>query len=193
MDDDFGRMLRESMIQVPDFPEPGVLFLDTRRILVDPNLLAGVCERLAEPFASMGVRVVMGVEARGFYFASAVALLLGAGFIAVRKPAKLPPPVLKARGTISDMGGVYAAGGGASFATYAKPYEFEMSAGMLEGGARVLIVDDLLAKGGSADACVRLARQCEAEVVGCAFVVELTKLGGAARLSPTRTHSLLQH
>lgn len=178
---------------VHGFPSPGVRFLDIGPAIADPVLLGDMVAALAAPFKHSQITHVMGLEARGLYFAASVAVCLGAGLIPVRKPGKLPSPILSGTGLISDLDQV--AGDTrldpARPSTYRKPYQFEVAAGIVPQGARVLIVDDLLAKGGSSDASLQLVQKCGAEAVGATFVIELGGLGGRRRLQGVRVSALL--
>jgi len=161
---------------VPDFPKPGILFRDITPLLADPNGFAEAMARLADPWRDDRLDAVAAVEARGFLFAGPLAIDLGVGVIPVRKPGKLPA------------------------ATIAHDYELEygrdrleMHAGVLPAGARVLVVDDVLATGGTAAACMRLVEAGGGEVAGAAFLVEIGPLGGRARLAAHRVESVLRY
>lgn len=161
---------------VPDFPKPGILFRDITPLLRSPVAFQRSIDALAAPFRTAAVDVIVAAEARGFIFAAPLALELEAGFVPIRKPGKLP------------------------FDTHAFHYELEYGSDTLEmhvdgvtKNQRVLIVDDLLATGGTVDACCRLLRDCDAHIVGCAFLIELNALRGRERLSPHRVHSLIQY
>ena len=169
---DLERFIRD----VPDYPQPGVLFRDITPLLADAGALKAAVHAVAEPFRDKGVEVVAAAEARGFIFAGPLALELGAGFVPIRKPGKLP----------FDMH---------SFA-YELEYgtdELQIHVDGVSPGQRVLIVDDLLATGGTVEACCRLLEKCEATIVGCAFLIELCVLGGASRLEPYPVHSVLRY
>jgi len=159
---------------IPDFPKPGILFRDVTPLLLDPHAFRAAADAMAEPFRPLGVDCVLGIESRGFLFAGPIALALGVGLGLVRKQGKLPFDTLQAR--------------------YELEYgvdTVEMHVDTLRRGQRVLIVDDLIATGGTAAAAVRLARQAEAEVVGCSFLIELAALGGVARVD-SRCHAVLR-
>lgn len=152
---------------VPDFPEPGIQFKDITPILADPELLRGAVEELAAPYEAQGVTKVIGIEARGFILGSMLAHHLGAGFVPIRKRGKLP------------------------FHTLQEIYDLEYGSDVIEmhrdglvDGDRVLIHDDVIATGGTASAAHRLARHFEVDVVGYAFLVELSFLNGRSKLSP---------
>jgi adenine phosphoribosyltransferase len=161
---------------IPDFPKPGILFRDITPLLADAAALRETVSRLADPYRNLPIDVVAAAEARGFIFAAPLAIELGKGFVPVRKPGKLP------------------------FTTRRFCYDLEYGSDTLEihsdairPGERVLLVDDLLATGGTMQACCRLVQECGAEIVGCAFVIELTGLAGARRIAPHKTFSLLKY
>jgi adenine phosphoribosyltransferase len=150
---------------IPDFPKPGILFRDITPLLLEPAALRAAVDALAAPFRGAGIERVLGIESRGFIFGAPVALALGAGFALVRKPGKLPFDKFAA--------------------SYALEYgddRVEMHVDAVARGQRVLVVDDLIATGGTAAAAVKLARMAGGEVVGASFVIELTALGGAKAL-----------
>lgn len=158
-------VLLEAVRTVPDFPKPGIAFRDIMPIIGDPYLIEVAVERLAHPYKDRGVTKVVGIESRGFLLGSLLALRLGVGFVPVRKKGKLP-------GVLVSM-------------SYELEYgtdTIEIQADALPRGARVLIHDDVLATGGTAAACYELIRKVGAEVVGCCFLMELSYLGGCARL-----------
>lgn len=161
---------------IPDFPKPGILFRDITPLLANAAALRETVERLADPYRAARIDVVAAAEARGFIFAAPLAIELGTGFVPVRKPGKLP------------------------FEKFSFCYELEYGTDTLEvhadsfqSGQRVLLVDDLLATGGTMRACCELVERTGAVVAGCAFVVELTSLNGAKRIAPRPTWSLLQY
>jgi len=159
---------------IPDFPKPGILFRDVTPLLLDPVAFRAATEAMAEPFRGARVDCVLGIESRGFLFAAPIALALGVGLGLVRKQGKLPFDTLQAR--------------------YELEYgvdSVEMHVDAVERGQRVLIVDDLIATGGTAAAAVQLARQAEAEVVGCSFLIELAALAGGVRVGAS-CHSVLR-
>jgi adenine phosphoribosyltransferase len=168
--------LKDLIRDVPDFPQPGVVFKDITPLLADGEALSACVDALAGAFAGRGVAKVIGIEARGFVFAAPVAVALGAGFVPVRKAGKLPWKV------------------------HAESYQLEYGSGTLEvhadaveAGERVLIVDDVLATGGTAAAVARMVAHLGGEPVGCAFVVELAFLGGRGRIGELDTFSLLTY
>jgi adenine phosphoribosyltransferase len=170
--EDLKKLIRE----VPDFPKPGILFYDITTLLKDKNGLHGVIDGLCHQYRDAQVDVVLGVEARGFIFAPALAYALGAGFVPVRKPKKLPAECLRA--------------------AYDLEYgsdSLEMHRDAVSQGTRVLIVDDLLATGGTAAAVANLVEQAGGTVVGLGFVVELTFLNGRSKLAGREVFSLLQY
>jgi adenine phosphoribosyltransferase len=168
--------LRSCVRAVPDFPKPGIMFRDITPILASATAMKETIRQLAEPWRDAGITKVVAAEARGFVFGAPLALELNAGFIPVRKPGKLP------------------------WKTQRFSYDLEYGSDSLEihtdaiaAGDRVLLVDDLLATGGTMEACVKLARQQQAEIAGAAFVIELTFLNGRARLAPVPVVSLLTY
>lgn len=158
---DLAQLIRD----VPDFPKPGIVFKDITPLLGDAPALAQAIAELAGSWAGRGITKVMGIESRGFILAPAVALELGAGFVPARKPGKLPWKAIRES---------Y----GLEYGTDA----IEIHQDSFAAGDKVLIVDDVLATGGTATAAIRLARRQGAAVVGCAFLVELSFLGGRQRL-----------
>jgi adenine phosphoribosyltransferase len=170
--DDLKKLVRE----VPDFPKPGILFYDITTLLKDGCGFRAVIEGLQNHYADARVDVVLGIEARGFIFAPALAYALRAGFVPVRKPKKLPAECVRV--------------------TYDLEYgtdTLEMHRDAIGHGSRVLIVDDLLATGGTAAASTRLVRESGGTVVGAGFVIELTFLKGRGKLAGTEVFSLLQY
>lgn len=163
---DLAELLLGKIRDVPDFPEPGIVFKDFTPLLADHDALAAAVEALAAPYRDKRIDVVAGIEARGFILGAPVALSLHAGFAPVRKKGKLPGPTVEAS------------------------YDLEYGSATLEvttdafaPGARVLVLDDVLATGGTAAATVDLVRRCGAEVVGVAFLLELGFLDGRAALA----------
>jgi adenine phosphoribosyltransferase len=159
---------------VPDFPKPGILFYDITTLFLNGEALRETIDRLADYARSRNVEYVVAAEARGFVIGGAVAAATGAGFILARKPGKLPREV--------------------SSAEYQLEYgvdALEVHADAVQGGARVLVHDDLLATGGTAEALCGLVEQAGGVVAGCAFVIELAFLAGRERLRDYDVHSLL--
>lgn len=159
---------------IPDYPKPGILFRDITTLLGDPRAFRRAVDELVQPYAGGKVAKVAGIEARGFILGGAVAHQLSAGFVPIRKKGKLPHQTVRM--------------------AYALEYgrdEIEMHVDAVVPGEQVLLVDDLIATGGTATGAVQLLRECGAEVVAACFVVDLPDLGGAARLAalgvPVRT------
>jgi adenine phosphoribosyltransferase len=168
--------LKKLIREVPDFPKPGILFYDITTLLKDGGGLAAVIDGLKDHYREAQVDVVMGIEARGFIFAPALAYALGAGFVPVRKPGKLPAETVRVSYDLE----------------YGKD-TLEMHKDAVGAGARVLIVDDLLATGGTASAAARMVREQGGTVAGLGFVVELTFLNGRRKLAGNEVFSLLQY
>ena len=168
--------LRELIRDVPDFPRPGVVFKDITPLLAHPAGLSLAVEYLTQPFRDLRVDLVVGAESRGFIFGTAVARNLSAGFVPIRKPGRLPAE------------------------TRSRDYELEYGTDRMEihtdairRGDRVLIVDDLLATGGTMDACCRLVSSLGGEIVGVAVLIELVFLKGRLRLADYPVHSILTY
>ncbi len=168
--------LKEYIRAVPDFPKPGIMFRDITPLLKSSDAMKEVIRRLAEPFRDAGVTTVLAAEARGFVFGAPLAMELGAGFVPVRKPGKLP------------------------HLTHRFSYDLEYGSDSLEihcdavgAGDRVLLVDDLLATGGTIEACMKLAQRQNADVIGAAFVIELAFLNGRKRLESLSINSLIAY
>ena len=151
-------------------------------------------EALSAPFADDGITHVLGIETRGLYFAGPIAIELNAGLVPVRKPGKIPPPMSRAKGTILNKDHVvgFSKPDPNRINTYHKAYEFEISEGIISSKSRILVVDDLLAKGGSVNACVQLINTCGASLIGAAFLTELNGLGGRENLEGLNVHSLIK-
>ncbi len=161
---------------IPDFPEPGVVFKDMTPLVKSPDALRLTVLKLLEPFIDQGVTLVAGMEARGFIFGSLIAWELGVGFVPLRKPGKLP------------------------FRVHSVPYDLEYGSASLEAHVdafdsddRVLLVDDILATGGTAEASCKLVEKLGAQVFALAFVAELDFLNGRARLPGREIHSLIHY
>ena len=164
------RVLR-TLRAIPDYPKPGILFQDITPVLRDPKLLGEVVQEMAVPFRQAGVTHVLGIEARGFILGGAVAMALGAGFAPARKPGKLP------------------------WERASQSYDLEYGSDALEAhrdavgaGERVLVVDDVLATGGTARAAGQLIQSLGADLVGWSFLLEINGLGGRARLTDFPAH-----
>jgi len=171
-----GSDLKQHIRAIADFPKPGILFRDITPLLATPHAFRQAIAQLADAFRTHPLDVIVAAEARGFIFAAPLALELNVAFVPVRKPGKLPCD------------------------THAFHYELEYGQDALEmhvdgvaPGQNVLVVDDLLATGGTVEACCRLIEQTGARVVGCAFLIELVELGGAKRIAPRPTFSLIQY
>jgi adenine phosphoribosyltransferase len=169
--DDLKKLIRD----VPDFPKPGILFRDITPLIADPRGFAAVVDQLAEPFLGKA-DAVLGIESRGFIIGAPVAYRLGVGLTIARKPGKLP------------------------FRTVDESYDLEYGTASLQmhedavkDGTRVLIVDDLLATGGTARAAIRLTHRLGGKVVGCAFAVELGALGGRELIAPVTHVALIKY
>ena len=162
--------------EIRDFPKPGILFRDITPLLASPAALRQTVCRMAEPFRREKIDLVAAVEARGFIFAAPLALELSAGLVPIRKRGKLP---FKTRSY-----------------TYALEYgtdTLEMHVDAIAPGARVLVVDDLLATGGTVEACCHMIESTGGTVAGCAFVIELAGLGGARRIAQYKMVSLIRY
>jgi adenine phosphoribosyltransferase len=168
--------LKSLIREVPDFPKPGILFYDITTLLKDKHGFRGVIDGLKDHYRDTQVDIVLGIEARGFIFAPALAYALCAGFVPVRKPKKLPSECVSI--------------------TYDLEYgtdTLEMHKDAIRRGARVLIVDDLLATGGTASAAARMVQDAGGVVVGLGFVIELTFLPGRSRIPGHEVFSLIQY
>jgi adenine phosphoribosyltransferase len=170
--DNLKRLIRE----VPDWPKKGILFYDITTLLKDKEGFRTLIDSLSGQFTGKGIDLILGIEARGFIFGPALAYRLGAGFVPVRKPNKLPAATARI--------------------TYDLEYgsdSLEIHRDAIQKGQRALIVDDLLATGGTAKACVRLARELGADVAGVGVVVELEFLNGRSKLDGVEVFSLLKY
>jgi adenine phosphoribosyltransferase len=168
--------IRKAIRDIPDFPRPGIVFKDITSLLGDGPLFAKTIDVLAERYRDKKIDMVLGIESRGFIVGAALAYKLGAGFCVVRKPGKLP------------------------YDTHSASYELEYGTDSLEihidaiaQNARVLIVDDLIATGGTAAATAQLVSKLGGEVVECAFVIELSFLKGRDKLQPYGVFSLVHY
>ena len=176
MDEELIKSLKAAIREIPDWPKPGILFYDITTLLKQGNCFTRAIDALTEPYKGKKIDVVLGMEARGFIFAPTVAYALGAGFVPVRKPGKLPAEKLQVN------------------------YELEYGTDSLEihkdavmPGQRALIVDDLIATGGTAKAVAEMTESIGAKVVGLAFMVELTFLNGRKKINGYDIHSLLKY
>jgi adenine phosphoribosyltransferase len=168
--------LKQHIRHVPDFPKPGILFYDITTLLRQPAGLRATIDQLSGPYEGKGIDAVVGIESRGFILGSAVAERIGAGFVPIRKPGKLPSRAIRE--------------------SYALEYgtdALEMHEDAVRPGQRVLIVDDVLATGGTAAAAVALIRQLGGELRGLSFLIELSFLNGKAKLPGEQVHSVLQY
>ena len=168
--------VRRTVRDIPDFPKPGILFRDITPVLANPSLFGKVMMAIASPFEGQGITHVVSIESRGFILGAPVALELRAAFVPVRKPGKLPSA------TVHE--------------DYALEYgtdALEMHADALRGAKGVLVVDDVLATGGTAAATCRLVERAGGKVFACAFMIELAALGGRAKLAGTRADSLITY
>ncbi len=168
--------LKTKIRHVPDFPKPGILFYDITTLLQDPVGFRAAIDSMAMPFQNQGIEIVVGIESRGFIFGAAVADRIGSGFTPVRKPGKLPSTCVRE--------------------TYALEYgtdTLEIHDDAIRKGQRVLIVDDLLATGGTARATADLVKRLGGEVHALAFLIELAALNGRQRLANETIHTVLKY
>ena len=168
--------LTQYIRNIPDFPKPGILFRDISPLLASPEALKETTHRIADHYRNAKIDKIAAIEARGFLFGVPLAMELGIGIIPIRKPGKLPGD------------------------TISYSYELEYGTDSLEvqkeaikPGERILVIDDLLATGGTVEACCKLIEQTGAKVAGCAFVIELSPLGGVERLEKYHPMSLLSY
>lgn len=157
--------LKDTIRTIPDFPKPGIMFRDITTLMTNRRAFAEAVIQLAAPYQDKNIDNVAGIEARGFVFGAAIAYELGAGFVPIRKKGKLP------------------------YKTYEQSYDLEYGSDTLElhadairGQEKVLMIDDLIATGGTAEAAVHLLRKAGSNIVGAAFVVDLPDLGGSQKL-----------
>jgi adenine phosphoribosyltransferase len=168
--------LKDKIRHVPDFPKPGILFYDVTTLLRDRDGFRAAIDSMTAPFTGSRVDLVVGIESRGFILGSAIADRLGTGFVPVRKTGKLPAQTIRA--------------------SYALEYGtdcLEMHRDAVTAGQRVLIVDDLLATGGTASATVQLVKELGGEIVGVALLIELLELKGRERLAGEPVHVVLSY
>ena len=168
--------LKQHIRHVPDFPKTGILFYDITTLLRDPQGFKTTIDLLTMPYLGQPIDVVVGIESRGFILGGAVAERLGTGFIPVRKPGKLPAKALKESYNLE----------------YGKD-ALEIHADAVQSGQRVLIVDDVLATGGTAAATTQLVKKLGGELHGLAFLIELIGLNGKSRLAGEQVYSVLQY
>ena len=168
--------LKKHIRDVPDFPKPGILFRDITPLLASREAFNESIQKLAEPWQNMAIDAVAAVEARGFLFAGPLALELGVGLIPVRKPGKLPADTISYKYDLEYGSDI-----------------LEMHKGIVMPQSRVLVIDDVLATGGTAEACVKLLESAQAVVIGCSFLVELKDLGGRERLGDHRIETVLTY
>ena len=160
---------------IKDFPQKGILFRDITTLLNDAAAFSYSINKMARIFKGKGVEIVAGIESRGFIFGSALAYKLKCGFVPLRKPEKLPAPVFKE-----------------SFRLEYGTDSLQMHRDAFKQGARLIIVDDLLATGGTAKAALRLVKKLQADVIGMAFVVELKELKGREKIRKVPVYSLVE-
>jgi adenine phosphoribosyltransferase len=168
--------LKQHIRSVPDFPKTGILFYDITTLLRDPQGFKMTIDMLSTPYVGQGIDSVVGIESRGFILGAAVAQRIGAGFIPIRKPGKLPAKAIKE--------------------TYDLEYgkdALEIHEDAIDAGQRILIVDDVLATGGTAAAAVQLVRKLGGELHGLAFLIELLFLNGKQKIAAENVHSVLQY
>ena len=168
--------LKEHIRDIPDFPKPGIIFKDITPLLAHAPAMKQAIQQMADPFRDQQIDVVVAAEARGFIFAAPLAIELGVGFVPIRKPGKLP------------------------YDRHSHSYELEYGTDTLEmhidgvgAGQRVLIVDDLLATGGTVGACIKMVELCQAHIVGCCFLIELGFLNGREKIEPYTVSALIQY
>ena len=168
--------LEEYIREIPDFPKPGIVFKDITPLLANGEALKAAIKKMADQFRNSKIDVIAAAEARGFLFAAPLAIEMGIGMVPIRKPGKLP---YKKR-------------------SYSYELEYgtdtlEMHIDGIEAGQNVLVVDDLLATGGTVEACCKMIEQCDANIVSCAFLIELGFLNGAGKLKPHDVYSLIKY
>ena len=168
--------LRAKIREIPDFPKPGILFYDITTVLKDPDAYRQAIDLMVEPYTGQAIDIVIGMESRGFIFSSPMAYELGAGLVPVRKLGKLPAETISVE--------------------YALEYgsnTLEIHRDAIQPGQKVLIVDDLLATGGTVQGTIELVERLKGEVIGLAFLVELDFLHGRERLGGRRVTSVIRY
>lgn len=168
--------LKSRIRHVPDFPKPGILFYDITTLLRDAEGFRAAIDAIAAPYRDQGLSLVVGIESRGFILGAAVADRLGVGFCPIRKPGKLPARTLKEAFNLeygSDA--------------------IEIHADAIEPGQKVLVVDDVLATGGTARAAAKLVRALRGDLCGMAFLIELEALGGRGQIAGEKVYSVLKY
>jgi adenine phosphoribosyltransferase len=165
------RLIRD----VPNFPKPGIMFKDITPLLADASALAATIDALVAPYVDKGIDLICGTESRGFIFAAAAAVKLGVGFVPIRKPGKLPGKTIREEYALE-----YGTDG------------VEVHCDAIKPGQRILMVDDLLATGGTMAACCKLVEKLGGKVVGVTFVIELAFLPGRKKLNGYDVHSLVK-
>jgi adenine phosphoribosyltransferase len=173
---DLETALKSTIRDVPDFPKPGILFKDITPVLANPALMRGITDHFAELYRNAGIDAVVGMESRGFIFGAPLAMALGAAFVPARKPGKLPYD------RVSE-----------SYALEYGTATLDMHIDAVLPGHRVLVVDDLIATGGTAVATAKLVNRLGGKVVACCFVIELCFLDGRSALAPCPVQSILQY
>lgn len=168
--------LKQKIREVPDFPKAGILFYDVTTLLKDADGLRQAVDLMVDPYVGAGIDKVVGIESRGFILAPAMAIRLGAGFVLVRKPGKLPAKTIEVAYDLE----------------YGQD-RIEVHEDAIEAGERVLIVDDLMATGGTAAAAVELVGRLKGNLVGAAFLVELEFLQGRSKIPGVEIFSLLKY
>jgi adenine phosphoribosyltransferase len=168
--------LKQHIRNVPDFPKAGILFYDITTLLREPAGFKATIDMLSMPYEGQGIDLVVGIESRGFILGAAVAHKIGAGFIPIRKPGKLPGKAIKASYQLE-------------YGTDA----LEMHEDAITAGHRVLVVDDVLATGGTAAAAAARVRQGGGELLGMAFLIELLSLNGRSKVTGEKVYSLVQY
>lgn len=169
-------LVDQTIRNVPDFPQPGIQYKDITPVLANPDLMKGINAHFLSLFSDKNIDVIVGVESRGFIFGVPLAMELGAAFVPVRKPGKLPADVIRTEYTLEYGSGA-----------------LEVHADAIQPGQRVVIVDDLLATGGTLAASKKLIEALGGEVVGCAVVINLTFLNGTEKLGEVPVESLVNY